>query len=82
VPIGKIQELKYIDSFSKIVVPSFCDICNSHRSFVVDVTDYLKSVGRAHSLPPNIHISGYCIECRSFLTTRVISLPFGIIVRG
>ena len=74
--------LKYIDSFSKVVVPSYCDVCNSHRAVVVDVIDYLKSVGRAHTFPPHphMHIFGYCIECRNFLTTRVISLPFGIIV--
>ncbi|MGZ5486369.1 MAG: hypothetical protein ACXWFB_10745, partial [Nitrososphaeraceae archaeon] len=60
--------------------PSYCDVCNAHRAFVVDVIDYLKSVVRAHSMPPNIHISGKCIECRSFLYTHVISLPFGIVV--
>jgi hypothetical protein len=74
--------LKYINSFSKVVVPSYCDVCNSHRALVVDVVDYLKSVGRTHTFPPHshIHISGYCIECKSFLTTRVISLPFGVVV--
>ena len=39
--------IKYINPFSKVVVPSYCKVCNSHRAFVVGVTDYLKSVIRA-----------------------------------
>ena len=74
--------IKYIDSFSKVVVPSFCDICNSHRSFVVDVTDYLKSVVRAYSPYPSMYSSGNCLECQNSLSTRVISLPFGSVVWG
>ena len=72
--------IKYIDSFSKIVVPSYCNVCNSHRAFVVDVADYLKSVGEAHSNYLNMFSSGNCIKCRSLLSTRVISLPFGLLV--
>ena len=70
---------EYINSFSKIVVPSYCDVCNSHRAFVIDVTDYLKSVIRARGPYPNISVSGNCVECRNFLSTHVIRLPFGLV---
>ena len=74
--------IKYINSFSKVVVPSFCNVCNSHRAFVVDVVDYLKSVIRTYSPYPNMHVSGKCIVCTSSLSTHVYSLPFGSIVWG
>ena len=71
--------IKYINSFSKIVVPSYCDVCNSHRAFVIDVTDYLKSVIRALGPYPSMSVSGNCVECRNFLSTHVIRLPFGLV---
>jgi hypothetical protein len=74
--------IKYINSFSKVVVPSYCDICNSHRAFVADVTDYLKSVVRSLGPYPSMLVSGNCIECQNSLSTHVISLPFGSVVWG
>ena len=74
--------IRYINSFSKVVVPSYCDICNSHRAFVVDVTDYLKSIVKTHGPYPSMNVSGNCIECQKSLSTHVISLPFGSVVWG
>jgi len=74
------SRIKHINSFSKVVVPSYCDICNSHRVFVVDVTDYLKSIVRSHGPYPSMDVSGNCIECQNSLSTFVISLPFGSVV--
>jgi hypothetical protein len=71
--------IKYINSFSKVVVPSYCDKCNSHRAFVVDIVEYLKSVIRARGPYPNLHVYGNCIECLNFLSTHVIRLPFGLV---
>ena len=38
------KRIEHINSFSKVVVPSYCDKCNSHRAFIIDIADYLKSV--------------------------------------
>ena len=64
--------IKYIDSFSKVVVPSYCNVCNSPRAFVVDVVDYLKSVVEAYNLYPSLHVIGDCMECRNYLSTTII----------
>lgn len=74
--------IKYIDSFSKVVIPSYCNVCNSPRAFVVDVADYLKSVVRTHNPYPNLQVSGNCIECQNFLSTHIMKLPFGSMLRG
>jgi hypothetical protein len=72
--------IKYINSFSKVVVPSYCNVCNSHRVFVVEVADYLKAVVRAHGPYPNLHVAGNCIVCQNSLSTHIIRLPFGSLV--
>jgi hypothetical protein len=74
--------IKYIDSFSKVVIPSYCKVCNSHRAFVLDIIDYLKAVLRAFGPYPNMQVSGNCIECRNFLSTHIMRLPFGSLVWG
>jgi hypothetical protein len=68
--------IKYIDSLSKVVVPSYCKVCNSHRAFVLDIIDYLKAALRALGPYPNMLVSGNCIECKKFLSTHIISIPF------
>ena len=72
--------IKYIRLIFKNSCSKFCDKCNSHRAFVVDVIDYLKSVVRTLSPYPSILVSGHCIECQNSLSTRVMSLPFGSVV--
>jgi hypothetical protein len=72
--------MKYINLFSKVVVPSYCNACNSHRAFVLEIADYLKSIVRAHGPYPNLHVTGNCIECRNFLSTHIMRLPFGSLV--
>lgn len=72
--------MRYINSFSKVVVPSYCDKCNSHRVFVIDIAEYLKAVIRAHGPYPSMHVSGNCMECNNFLSTHIMRMPFSSIV--
>ncbi|HEX2407627.1 MAG TPA: hypothetical protein VHJ38_10525, partial [Nitrososphaeraceae archaeon] len=73
--------MKYINLFSKVVVPSYCNTCNSHKAFLVDIADYLKSVIKW--LPfPSMHFSGNCLKCGNFLSTEIISLSFSSLMRG
>ena len=78
--------IKYINSFSKVVVPSYCNVCNSHRAFVVDLVDYLKSVIRTYSPYPNKRATitspidrTFCINSHNFNGTKhsyEIKIPF------
>jgi len=73
--------MKYINLFSKVVVPSYCNTCISHKAFLVDIADYLKSVIKWHSFP-SMHVSGNCLHCGNFLSTEIVSLPFSSLIRG
>ena len=74
--------IKYINSFSEVVVPSYCDVCSSHKAFVLDILDYLKAVVRAHGIYPSMIVSGNCIECKNSLSTHIMDMPFGSLVWG
>jgi hypothetical protein len=69
--------IQNINSFSKVVVPSFCNICNSHRAFLVNIGDYMKSIVQEHHISPKRYLSGNCIECGNSLFTHIIGLSFG-----
>ena len=73
------KRIEYIDSFSKVVVPSYCDKCNSHRAFIIQIEDYLKSIIAVYNPRPSMFVGGVCMECNNWLSSFVMRLPWGAV---
>jgi len=54
---------KFIGTFTKVVIPFYCNGCNSHRASVVDIKDYLKTIIITDDIIPPNPINGNCLEC-------------------
>jgi len=71
------KRIEYIESYSKVVVPGYCNKCGSHRAFIIPIEEYLKSIIASYSPYPSFHVSGVCLECNSSLFSFVLRLPWG-----
>jgi hypothetical protein len=71
------KRIEYIESFSNVVVPAYCNKCNSHKAFVIKIENYLESIIASYGPNPSLHVSGVCIECNSWLSSFVKRLPWG-----
>ena len=71
------KRIEYIKSYSKVVVPSYCDKCNSQRAFIIQIEDYLKEVIAVYNPHPSMLVGGLCMECNHWLSSFVIRLPWG-----
>ena len=71
------KRIEHINTFSKVVVPSYCDKCNSQRAFIIQIEDYLKSVIAIYNPHPSMLVGGVCIECNYWLSSFVMRLPWG-----
>ena len=71
------KRIEHINSFSKVVVPSYCDKCNSQRAFIRQVEDYLKSVIAVYNPHPSMLVGGLCMECNNWSSSFVMRLPWG-----
>jgi hypothetical protein len=71
------KRIEHIDSFSKVVVPSYCDKCTSQRAFIIQIEDYLKSIIAVYGPHPSMLVGGLCMECDNWLSSFVMRLPWG-----
>jgi hypothetical protein len=71
------KRIEHINSFSKVVVPSYCDKCNSQKAFIIQIEDYLKSIIAAYGPHPSMLVGGVCMECNNWLSSFVMRLPWG-----
>ena len=71
------KRIEHINTFSKVVVPSYCDKCNSQRAFIIQIEDYLKSIIAVYGPHPSMLVGGICMECNNWLSSFVMRLPWG-----
>jgi hypothetical protein len=71
------KRIEHINTFSKVVVPSYCDKCNSQSAFIIQIEDYLKSIIAVYNPHPSMLVGGVCMECNNLLSSFVMRLPWG-----
>jgi hypothetical protein len=60
----QITQFCNIGDYSKVSIPGYCDVCKEHRSFLVDIFDYLNCVNLKYNSPYRYQVvSGDCTIC-------------------
>lgn len=62
-----------IADHSKVTIPAYCETCKSDRSFIIDISAYLKSITYAHNTSKTM-VSGKCSKCSNFIGTHTMRL--------